>query len=176
MPFTPLHMGPGLAIKVLAGRHFSVLTYGVAQVAMDIEPLIGLVRGSSVLHGATHTYLAAAVIAFLVAIVSPLIGRPILRRWNFELSVYRLDWLATPESFTPIPVITGAFAGTFFHVMLDSIMHSDMSPLAPWSSANGLLGVITIETLHQFCIIAGLAGIFGWLAGAWHNRRASCVG
>ncbi|MCB1770876.1 MAG: hypothetical protein KDJ31_14465 [Candidatus Competibacteraceae bacterium] len=42
MPFTPLHRGPGLAIKALAGRRFSLLTFGIAQVAMDIEPLIGL--------------------------------------------------------------------------------------------------------------------------------------
>jgi hypothetical protein len=38
MPFTPLHMGPGLAIKALAGHRFSILTFGIAQVAMDVEP------------------------------------------------------------------------------------------------------------------------------------------
>lgn len=56
MPFTPFHMGAGLALKAVAGRHFSVLTFGIAQVAMDIEPLVGMLRGAAVLHGPTHTY------------------------------------------------------------------------------------------------------------------------
>lgn len=172
MPFTPLHMGPGLAIKALAGRRFSVPTFGIAQVAMDIEPLIGLVRGSSVLHGPTHTYLAAFVIAIVVAIVSPPICRPILRRWNRELLFYRLGWLVEPESFSPLPVITGAFVGTIFHVILDSIMHSDISPFSPWSNTNALLGLISIEALHQFCMVAGLVGVVGWLFVAWCKQRA----
>ena len=46
MPFTPFHMGAGLALKAVAGRHFSVLTFGIAQVAMDIEPLVGMLRDS----------------------------------------------------------------------------------------------------------------------------------
>lgn len=164
MPFTPLHMGPGLAIKALAGRRFSVLTFGIAQVAMDIEPLVGLVRGSSILHGPTHTYVAALVIAAVVAVLSPSICRPILRRWNRELSFLGVPWLMEPDSFAPAPVILGAFAGTISHVVLDSIMHSDMSPLSPWSDANALQGVVTIEVLHRFCVFSGLLGVAGWLA------------
>lgn len=172
MPFTPLHMGPGLAIKALAGRRFSVLAFGIAQVAMDIEPLVGSVRGSAVLHGPIHSYLAALVVAIIAATISPPICRPILRRWNRELSFYRLAWLVEPESFAPLPVIAGAFVGTFSHVMLDSIMHSDISPFAPWSDANALLGLISIEALHQFCIFAGLFGVVGWFAVAWWKQRA----
>jgi hypothetical protein len=165
-------MGPGLAIKALAGRRFSVLTFGIAQVAMDIEPLIGLVRGSSVLHGPTHTFLAALIIAIVVATASPPLCRPILRRWNRELSFHRLGWLVERESFAPLPVIAGAFVGTLSHVMLDSIMHSDISPLAPWSDANALLGQISIGALHQFCVFAGLAGVVGWFSVAWRKQRA----
>ena len=66
-------MGPGLAIKALAGRRFSVLTFGIAQVAMDIEPLVRLFRSSDVLHGPTHNYLAALPIAAVVAFISPTI-------------------------------------------------------------------------------------------------------
>lgn len=69
-------MGPGLAIKALAGRHFSVLTFGIAQLAMDIEPLIGLIRGSEVLHGSTHTYLAALGITAVVAVISQQFASP----------------------------------------------------------------------------------------------------
>ena len=67
MPFTPFHMGAGLALKAMAGRHFSVLTFGMAQVAMDIEPLVGMLRGAALLHGPTHTYLGAVPIALATA-------------------------------------------------------------------------------------------------------------
>jgi hypothetical protein len=163
-------MGPGLAIKALAGRRFSVLAFGIAQVAMDIEPLVGLVRGSSVLHGPTHNYLAAVAIAVVVAFVSPIICRPILRRWNQELSFYGLPWLAEAESFPPAPVVAGAFAGTISHVILDSIMHSDIAPLSPWSNANALLGFISVSALYQFCVLAGLLGAVGWAYRAWRKR------
>ncbi|HZW25858.1 MAG TPA: DUF4184 family protein [Gallionella sp.] len=171
MPFTPFHMGPGLAIKAVAGRHFSVLTFGIAQVAMDIEPVVGMIRGSEVLHGPTHTYLAACVIALFVAAFAPLICRPILHRWNQELTFLRLDWLASPESWSTIPVMTGAFIGTLSHVALDSIMHSDITPLAPFSNANGLLDVISTGALHQWCIGTGVSGILVWLAIGWRTRR-----
>jgi hypothetical protein len=176
MPFSPLHMGPGLAIKALAGRRFSVLTFGIAQVAMDIEPLVGLFRRSPVLHGVTHTYLAALVIATIVTAISPPLCRPILRRFNRELSTYGGYWLVEAESFSRTAVIAGAFAGTLTHVFLDSIMHTDISPLAPWSNDNALLGLISIGALHQLCIFAGLLGIGTWLVGAWRKHRLSiCV-
>lgn len=163
-------MGPGLAIKALAGRRFSVLTFGIAQVAMDIEPLVGLVRGSSVLHGPTHNYLAAVAIAVVVAFVSLTVGRPILRRWNQELSFYGLAWLVEAESLAPAPVLTGAFVGTLSHVILDSVMHSDIAPLAPWSDANALLGFVSVSALYQFCVLTGLLGAVGWAYRAWRKR------
>ena len=171
MPFTPLHMGPGLAIKAIAGRRFSVLSFGLAQVAMDIEPLVGIVRGADVLHGPTHTWLAALAIGLAVAAISPPVCRPILRRWNGELSRHRLSWLVEPGPSTPGPVLAGAFAGTISHVLLDSIMHFDIAPLSPWSDANALRGLVSIEALHRFCVISGVLGILGWFAAGWLGRR-----
>lgn len=50
MPFTPLHMGPGLAVKALLGRRFSLTVFGFSQIAMDIEPLARMIRGDTLLH------------------------------------------------------------------------------------------------------------------------------
>jgi hypothetical protein len=176
VPFTPFHMGPGLAIKAMAGRHFSVLTFGIAQVAIDIEPLIGIVRGSAVLHGPTHTYLAALAIGAIVAVIAPPICRPILHRWNHELSIRSLDWLVEPETFGRVPVIAGAFGGTISHVAIDSIMHRDMSPLAPWATGNGWLGLISVGALHEVCVVAGVFGVIAWLAVGWRKRREAGKG
>lgn len=73
MPFAPIHLGPGAAFKAIGGRHFSFMVFGGTQVLMDIEPLIGMLRGWDVLHGYTHTLLGALVIGTLAG----LIGRPI---------------------------------------------------------------------------------------------------
>ncbi len=172
MPFTPFHMGPGLAIKALAGDRFSLLAFGVAQVAMDIEPLVGMIRGAPVLHGATHTYAAALVIAGIVALVTPPLCRPLLRRWNREVSLAHLPWLASPP-LKRVPVIAGAFAGTLSHVALDSLMHHDITPLAPWSNTNSLLDLIPLPALHQACIASGALGLAAWLALRWWRRDRS---
>ena len=171
MPFTPLHMGPGLAIKALAGHRFSLISFGIAQVAMDIEPLVGMLRGSPVLHGPTHTYLAALFIALMVAFVAPSLCRPILRRWNHELSYYHLDWLASPDTESAAPIVAGAFAGTMTHVALDTIMHADVMPFAPWYLSNGMLGFVPLDTLHQFCMASGIVGILVWLGTGWLRKR-----
>ena len=170
MPFTPLHLGPGLAIKLIAGRHFSLLSFGLAQIAMDIEPLLGLLRGAARLHGPTHTYLAAFGIAAVTAGLTPLLGRPVLRRWNQELMWVRLATLTVPESFTLGAVVVGAVLGTVSHVLLDSVMHADMTPWMPWSSANPWLGLVSVRTLHQFCVATGLVGLAGGLIVAWRHR------
>ena len=171
VPFTPFHMGPGLAVKALGGRHFSVLAFGVAQVAMDIEPLIGMLSGADVLHGWTHSYVGATVIGSFVVLLAPLLCRPILRRWNRELGHHRLGWLGSPEGIGPLAVAAGAFVGTYSHVFLDSIMHADITPFSPWSTANGLQGHISISALHSVCVAAGLFGVLVWIiAGLWQKR------
>jgi hypothetical protein len=48
MPFTPFHMGPGLAVKAVFGRYFSLMVFGFSQVAIDIEPLVRIIRGDAV--------------------------------------------------------------------------------------------------------------------------------
>ena len=73
MPFTPIHLGPGAAFKAIGGRHFRFMVFGGSQVLMDIEPLIGILRGWAMLHGYTHTVAGAAAIGA----VAPLIGKPI---------------------------------------------------------------------------------------------------
>src|SRR5262249_39080508 len=121
VPFTPFHMGPGLALKAVTGRCFSLMVFGVSQIAIDIEPLVRIVRGDALLHGFTHTYLGATVIA----IISVGIGRPIcqflLNSWTPDPHVPFLDWLRGQEAISWPAAVTGAFVGTYSHVFLDSI-------------------------------------------------------
>lgn len=170
MPFTAFHMGPGLAIKAVAGRRFSLLAFGVAQVVMDMEPLIGMVRGAAVLHGPTHTYLAALVLAVLVAAICPWASRALLQRFHRELRFYRLDWLVEEPTWQGHAVLSGALLGTLSHVLLDSFMHADITPLAPWSDSNVLLAGVSVDTLHGLCVLSGALGALGWVARGWLSR------
>ena len=64
---------------------------------MDIEPLVGMLRGAAVLHGPTHTYLGAVPIALATAGLAPWLCRPLLRRWNREVQHHRVAWLHENE-------------------------------------------------------------------------------
>jgi len=158
-----------MAVKSIAGDRFSLITFGIAQVAIDIEPGIGLLRGSEILHGWTHTYAGATIIAGLV-----LLGRPlcnwVLRRWNAELRYHRQMQFTASESLRWGPAAIGAFVGTYSHVALDSVMHSDIRPFAPFSASNELLSVVSMQMLHVGCVIAGILGLMLFIGV--HLRRA----
>jgi hypothetical protein len=171
MPVTPFHLGPGIALKSVAGESFSFLAFGVAQVAMDIEPGIGMLRGAPTLHGWTHTYAGATAIGAIVFALARPACAPILRWWNAELTRNRLDWLAGTDTISRTAAATGAFIGTYSHVLLDSFMHADMRPFAPFSDANGLLALVSVPALHIGCAIAGAIGVAAWIAIGLRRRR-----
>ena len=54
---------------------------------------------------------------------------------------------------------TGALIGAYSQLILDSIMHRDMSPFFPFSDYNGLQRIISIETLHDLCTGLFVLGI-----------------
>lgn len=168
MPVTPLHMGPAMVVKGVAGRHFSLIAFGIAQVVIDIEPAVGMLRGAQVLHGWTHTYLGAIVIGLAVLLVSRPLGHAILRWWNAHLDP-SLAWLGTRQPITRVAAASGAFLGTFSHVALDSLMHADLRPFAPWADSNGLLYAVSFGELHVGCVVAGLAGLALWALRGRHG-------
>lgn len=159
MPFTPLHMGPGLAIKSFTGRHFSLMVFGFSQIAMDIEPLVRIIRGDAILHGFTHTYLGATLIGLLSAIVGRPVCQFLLRYWKPDPESPFLNWLPAAQHISWAAAIAGAFVGTYSHVFFDSIMHADMRPLAPWVEANRLLHLIAVDDLHLACVLSGILGV-----------------
>jgi len=168
-------MGPGVAIKAVSGRHFSLMVFGFSQVAMDVEPLARIIRGDAVLHGFTHTYLGAT----LVALFSVVIGRPIcqflLNYWTPDPNTPFMNWLRGPKLISWPATIAGAFVGTYSHVFLDSIMHSDMQPLAPLTDTNGWLHVLSVGGLHIACVSSGVVGAI-LMAAVYFARRGRNAG
>ena len=124
------------------------MVFGGAQVLMDLEPLVRIVRGDTILHGYTHTVLGA----ILIALIAGLIGRPI--------SLYVLQLLQIRHSnFGWSVSFSTAFVGTYSHIVFDAIMHADMRPLWPLAKINPLLGLVSILQIHLLCIVSAvLAG------------------
>jgi membrane-bound metal-dependent hydrolase YbcI (DUF457 family) len=159
MPITPFHFGPGAVVKAVAPRHFSFTVFAFSQVLIDLEPIgFFLVTGDPV-HPYLHTYLGAA----LVFLASWRAGRPVcewaLRVWNAWLSPAQARWLAYEPQISGKAAAVGAFIGAYSHVAIDSIMHGDIRPFAPFSDARPWLGVVSIDNLQWICVLSGLAGL-----------------
>ena len=151
MPFTPIHMGPGILIKSLLQGSFSLMVFGWTQIVMDIQPLIVLISGEGHLHGFTHTYVGAILIAIFAALTGKYLselGLKILKISKTNNSISIAWWV----------VFLSAFIGSFSHVLLDSIMHSDVEPFFPFTLDNQLLGLISVSMLHKLCLYSGLVG------------------
>ena len=157
-------MGVALLVKPALNRRFSVITFGIAQVAMDVEPGIRMALGSDLLHGPTHTILGALVMASLVMLTAPGLCNGLLAKWNKEVIHYKLPGLVHSGPVSKTAVVVGAFFGTLSHVFLDSLMHHDIHPLSPFSQANPFMGLISHDGVYQACTIAGILGIVTWLA------------
>lgn len=151
MPVTPFHFGPGAALHALAPRRVSFLAFCAANVIIDIESLYHLVTQRFPVHGFLHSYVGATLITG-VTVTLFLGAKAIAAR-------VKLPDLWAWQSLTPMSIAVGAAAGGYSHIVLDSIMHPDMSPLAPFSESNGLLRAIPLGMLHWICLGSGAAGL-----------------
>ena len=163
MPVTPFHVGPGAMLHALAPRQVSFIGFCGANVLMDVEPLYFMLMREAPLHRFFHTWIGATLIALAVPGIF-LLALQLARRLRLPNP---LDWqgLGWPQ------VALGAGAGGWSHILFDSIMHGDMHPFAPFSQANPLLGLVALEALHWFCLLAGAAGLLILGLRRWTRRH-----
>lgn len=141
MPITPYHCGPALVAKGLLRKRFCLVTFAISQVIIDLESFYFLVQGSYPVHRFLHTYIGATIASFL----------------SIAIAIPFLKFLKKDTSKTALFV--GAFFGGYSHIILDSIMHRDIRPFAPFLEHNGLLNIISIPMLHDICIYSGIIGL-----------------
>lgn len=158
MPVTPFHFGPATVLKAATPRYFSFVAFGLTQLVIDTEPLFYMAQGAWPIHRFFHTYLGATVVALLIVFVGKPLCEWILRLWNSRLSTSQRIWLGVDPRISLAGAVTGGFFGGYSHVLLDSIMHSDMQPFAPFSNKNGLLYIISTEHLYILCTTFGIVG------------------
>lgn len=162
MPFTPFHMGPGMLMKALLQGSFSLVVFGWTQIVMDIQPLIVLLSGAGHLHGFTHTFMGATLIAAACALSGKYLADHVLRRLQPGVAP-SVSWTVATAS---------AFIGSYSHVLLDAIMHADLAPFSPFSISNPFLGYLSMTALHEICLYTGLLGIALYLSTiAWKKKH-----
>lgn len=173
MPITPFHLGPGGLVKALAPRHFSFMVFAFSQALIDLEPIGFFVFTGDPIHPYLHTYVGATLVFLASWWAGPPVCRWALRVWNAWLSPAQARWLAYEPVISRTAAGTGAFVGAYSHVAIDSIMHGDMEPFAPFSSATPWLLLVSVETLQWLCVAAGIAGVAGLLFLRWLELKGS---
>jgi hypothetical protein len=160
MPLPYHHLAAGLGLHALAPRQVSFLAFSVANIAIDLETVFNLATGGYPVHAEAHTYLGGLALAGAMAGLSAAARR-----------VHRLPDFFGWKTLAPRQVFSGAFIGAWSHVLLDSMMHTDIRPLAPFSSENVLQRILSNQTLHGICFAAGLCGLLILTARAGWARQ-----
>lgn len=151
MPITPFHFGPGAAVHAIAPRYVSFLSFCASNVLIDIEPLYYMLTGQYPLHRFFHTYIGAAIITVSTVFI-------------FTMALKLAQKIKMPNVFgwknlTFPSIFWGSFIGSYSHIIFDSIMHSDIVPLSPFSDSNPMYRIISLQNLHWFCIFSCLFGL-----------------
>ena len=148
MPFTPYHFGPSGLVGLVFRRWIDVPVFVLANVAIDFEPGIVLTfRLNYPVHGYAHTLLfggLAGLVWGLVAFGLKDVFKPVMRllRLWYEPSLRTM--------------LLSGLLGVWFHILLDSLVWSDVRPLWP-SNLNPLFGLMKLQTLEYICLFCFVA-------------------
>jgi hypothetical protein len=172
MPYTPLHMGPGMIVKAMIPRHFSIVAFGIAQVLIDLEVLWHMVRYNRQDHTFFHTYLGASLIVLAAALLGKPVSTAAMRMWNVLARHVAVFDLSVPRQATWKATFLGAGIGAYSHVLFDSFYHLDIEPFQPWSAANPCRGILSqpfqMEVAFNILLILG---ILWFTVGEFLRRR-----
>jgi len=153
MPFTPFHIVAGASVKAIAPKHFSWSIFTLTNILIDFEPLYYHFTEGMLSHKFFHSIIGVSIIAILCATL----GKPFceygLKLWNNSLAPEDKRWLGSGIKISHLSAWTGAIIGAYSHLILDSIMHLDIKPLAPFTDENILLDTMNLIQLHALCLI-----------------------
>lgn len=152
MPFTPYHVGPGIAVKAALPRKFSLLIFAWAQIVMDLQPLLVILTGIGRHHGVTHTLIGAVVLGAVSAVSGKFLIEWVLSWWKKKPRLV-LGWGA---------VLFSAWLGSFSHVLIDALVYPDVELLWPFVWGNPLWFGFSMWGMIRFCVISGVIGAAVW--------------
>ncbi len=140
MPPTPLHLGLGILLCRLAPR-LGCGAILAGSVLVDVEPgLVIALDLNARLHGPLHTLSAAILVGWLAGLAGTL-------TWHrLGLPLAAASWKHA---------MLGGIAGWAGHVILDSPLYTDITPLQPLTLENPLymiLGSYTVPAVYALSL------------------------
>ncbi|ODS37555.1 MAG: hypothetical protein A7315_13320 [Candidatus Altiarchaeales archaeon WOR_SM1_79] len=149
MPFTPFHLGPGLALGMLLRNWINIPAILLASVIVDARAIYCVFIGHCPLHGFFHTFAGAAILGLLV----------IALIWSFRMQLSKISKILKIEQDYSLQSITaGAFIGVWLHILLDAFLYPEIHPFWPIEGNTLLLGVLSNSAVYGLCIIGFLIG------------------
>ena len=145
--------------------------FAFANVAIDMEPTVYFVLTGDPAHRHLHSLLGAGLFAVACALAGRRLCEKLLVFWNSRLDQAQTIWFAVNTKITVPMALISALFGTWTHVLLDSVMHADIQPFWPFSDANPLRWVWTMDFLNIWCLLLGLWGMLRLLTVRWDAVR-----
>ena len=165
MPFTPFHLGPALCLGIPMRKYIHAPTFILANVILDIEPLVVLFLGLHYpLHGYLHTFIAAIGVGAAFGLVMFLLERPMH-------PLYKRLLLEPQATLKKSQFIIAGVLGTILHVLFDAPLYWDIKPFYPLT-ANPLYGTVSSHEIYLLSVYMGALGIiFYSLLIVWAYKR-----
>lgn len=156
MPFTPFHLGPALCLGIPLRKYIHAPTFILANVLLDIEPLLVLVTGLNYpLHGYLHTFVAAIGVGVAFGFVMFFLERTIH-------PLYKTLLLEPEAMFKKSQFIIAGVLGTMLHVLFDSPLYWDIKPFYPLT-VNPFYGWVSSLEIYLLSVWMGILGIIFYL-------------
>lgn len=138
MPLTPLHLAAGLPAR----QYISLKAFIVVNILIDLEPGLVMVFGMDhlgySLHQGVHTFGGVTLAACATVTVLFTNVKPVL-----------------------LARLYGAFWGAYSHLLLDALVHHDVTPFGPFMAGNPLF----LDAYHAVSIIC--AGVLTYYLIRW---------
>lgn len=168
MPFTPLHLGPGLGLGLPLRKYLHAPTFLLANVIVDVEPFLVLLLGLRYpLHRYLHTFLLAIPVGIFLGYAM----------FHLEITLqplYKIFLLETGNSLSLKSFLIAGGLGTGLHVILDTPLYSDIAPFYPMTTNPLHNQAFTLE-IYSLCVCMGVFGVTYYLGllGLLINRKLS---
>ena len=152
MPFTPFHLGPALSLGILLRKYIHAPTFILANVILDIEPLLVLLFGLRYpLHGYLHTFIAAIGVGIAFGLVMFLLERPMQQLCKRLL-------LEPQATFKKSQFLIAGVLGAMLHVIFDAPLYYDIKPFYPLT-VNPVYGWASSSEIYRLSAWMGVLGI-----------------
>ncbi|MEM2980533.1 MAG: hydrolase [Thermoproteota archaeon] len=153
MPFTPFHLGPAIFFGMLLRKHMHMPTFIVANVILDIEPLLVIIFGLKYpLHGYFHTFIMGFFIGSFLGLAMFMLER-------FLSHFYKTLLLESDVKPSLRQFVLAGSSGALLHILLDAPLYDDIRPLYPLT-VNPFYNPSVTGGIYLFCIITGGVGVF----------------